>query len=535
MIPQTIQIYCRNRLTSSKKNGTVVENFTVVTGSRSRSITHLFRVMDTSPSSTATPNFARSVGRNTLIQFTGKIISTALGFATSVVILRYLHPEGNGAYTTAMAYLGLCSVIADLGLYLILIRDINKPGANVERIVGNLLALRWVSAALILFGGAAIVSFFGFTAQENMAVLIGTGSFVAIAATQLFVGVFQSKLAMQYVAGGELLGRAVLLLGTWLVVQRGGSLQTLMIVVVVSSVSNFAFIWWAAKRYIRIRLYVDWPYWKSTLRDTFPIAISIVLNLIYFRADTILLRTMQGAYDVGLYGAAYKVLEILNTFPIMFVGLLLPALGAAFAIQDQETFQRIFRKGFTILLIGAIPLVVCGWMLAEPILVILGGTEYAPAAPVLRILFFAVAALFFGSLSGHVITIIHRQRQMVWGYLTVAVIGLGLYLLLIPRWSLYGAAIGTLVTESITAIIGYGMITRTVGFRLRVTGLGRIIGSALALIIVTVVLAPLNRWVASGAGALVYAGVLVRTGVLSLDVLRGIVRTPPSSVTTLPE
>jgi hypothetical protein len=228
LIQQTKQIYCRNRLTSSKKNGTVVENFTVVIGSRSRSITHLFRVMDTSPSSTATPNFARSVGRNTLIQFAGKIISTALGFATSVVILRYLHPEGNGAYTTAMAYLGLCSVIADLGLYLILIRDINKPGANVERIVGNLLALRWVSAALILFGGAAIVSFFGFTAQENMAVLIGTGSFVAIAATQLFVGVFQSKLAMQYVAGGELLGRVVLLLGTWFVVQRGGSLQTLV-------------------------------------------------------------------------------------------------------------------------------------------------------------------------------------------------------------------------------------------------------------------------------------------------------------------
>jgi O-antigen/teichoic acid export membrane protein len=308
-----------------------------------------------------------------------------------------------------------------------------------------------------------------------------------------------------------------------------------MIVVVVSSVSNFAFIWWAAKRYIRIRLYADWPYWKSTLRDTFPIAISIVLNLMYFRADTILLRTLQGAYDVGLYGAAYKVLEILNTFPLMFVGLLLPALGAAFAIHDQETFQRIFRKGFTILLIGVIPLLVFGWILAEPILVLLGGREYAPAAPVLRILFFAVAALFFGSLSGHVITIIHRQRQMVWGYLTVAIIGLGLYLLLIPRWSLYGAAIGTLVTESITAIIGYGMITRTVGFRLRVTGLGRIIGSALALIIVTVVLAPLNRWVAAGAGAIVYAGVLVRTGVLSLDVLRGIVRTPSSSVTTLPE
>lgn len=491
--------------------------------------------MDTSSSPSTTPNFARAVGRNTIIQFSGKLISTVLGLMTSALILRYLHVDGNGAYTTAMAYLGFFSVIADLGLYLILVRDINKPGANVERIVGNLLALRWVSAFIVLFGGAAIVSFFGFSHQENMAILIGVGSFIAVAATQLLVGVFQSKLAMIYVASGELLGRAVLLVTTLIVISRQGSLYSMMLAVVISTVANFIFIWASSRKFLRLRLHFDWGYWKSTLRDTLPIAISIVLNLIYFRADTIILRMMKGTYDVGLYGAAYKILEILNTFPIMFVGLLLPALGAAFAGNDNITFQRIFQKGFTLLSIAVVPLLIGGWVLAEPALVLIGNQEYAPAAPVLRLLLFGVAALFFGSLSGHVVTIIHRQRQMVWSYLSVAVLGLVLYLTLIPRFSLYGAAIGTIVTESITALVGYILILRVMKFKLALHSIPKVFLSGIAMIAVIIVLRPLNVWVATVVGLAIYMLMLFRTRVLSATTLREIFGRQSQTVTSLPE
>ncbi len=491
--------------------------------------------MDTVTPSSRPPNFARAVGRNTIIQFVGKLISTVLGFATSVLILRYLHPSGNGSYTTAMAYLGFFSVVADLGLYLILVRDINKPGAKAERIVGNLLALRWVSALIILLGGAAIVSFFGFSKQENIAVLIGTGSFIAIAATQLLVGVFQSKLAMIYVASGELIGRVILLSVTWWVIARQGSLYGIMVAVVTSSIINFLFVWLSSRKFLRIRLHFDWPYWKSTLRDTLPIAISIVLNLIYFRADTIILRMVKGTYDVGLYGAAYKILEVLNTFPIMFVGLLLPALGAAFASNDQATFQRIFQKGFTLLLMAIVPLLIGGWTLAAPALVFIGKQEYAPAAPVLRLLLFAVAALFLGSLSGHVVTIINRQRQMVWSYLSVAVLGLILYLVLIPRFSLYGAAIGTISTEAVTALVGYILVLRVMKFRLALGAIPKLFVAGALMAGTIFFLHALNVWLAVLIGGLLYVGTLVVTKVISPSIVRDLVDRTPETVPTLPE
>lgn len=490
--------------------------------------------MDTTTPPQPTPNFARAVGRNTIIQFVGKIFGTILGFATSVLILRYLHPEGNGQYTTAMAYLGFLSVVADLGLYLILIRDINKPGANVERIVGNLLALRWVSAFVILLGGAAIVSFFGFSHQENIAVMIGTGSFIAVAATQLLIGVFQSKLAMIYVAVGELIGRSLLLAVTWWVVTNQGSLYGIILAVVIGSLANFMFVWWSARRFIRIRLYFDWGYWKSTLRDTLPIAISIVLNLIYFRADTIILRMSQGTYDVGLYGAAYKILEILNTFPLMFVGLLLPALGAAFASNDHGAFKRIFQKGFDLLLMAILPLIIGGCFLAVPILTLIGGREYAPAAPVFRLLLIAVGALFLNSLSGHVVTIINRQRQMVWAYLLVAVVGLATYLILIPRLSLYGAAIGTVVSECLTAILGYTLVLRALHFRLQLGVVPKIFLSAGIMAALFYLLRHQPAWVAGVVASAAYVTMIFFSRALSPRFIKEMLSRSSSGATTLP-
>ncbi len=465
-------------------------------------------------------SLARAVGRNTLIQFTGKVIGVALGFATSYFILHHLHPNGNGSYTTAMAYLGFFSVVADLGLYLILIRDFNRPNADRPKILGNLLALRWVSALLILSAGAILVFALPLSPVEKMAVLIGTGSFICVAATQLLVGVFLTNLAMIYVTTGELIGRVILLSLTWWAVHHGSGVQGVMWAVVAGSLSNFAIVWISARRFMNLRLRFDWDYWRSTLRDTLPVAASIVLNLIYFRADTIILRAFKSTYDVGLYGAAYKILEILNTFPIMFVGLLLPVLGAAFSNRDDVTFQRIFRRGFEFVLMAAVPLLVGGWMLARPLMVFAGGPDFAPAAPVFRLLLIAVSALYLGSLSGHTITIINRQRQMVWSYLSVAIVGLVIYLGLIPKYSLYGAAIGTIVTEVATATVGYILILRVMKFQLSLSILPRLLGSAALLAGTIWLLHSTTWWLQLAAGAAAYVVGLFLTRALSWATVR---------------
>lgn len=479
-------------------------------------------------------SLARAVGRNTIIQFVGKILGTGLGLITISLLQRYLGATGYGAYTTAMAYLGFLSVLADLGLYLMLIRELAKPNADAERVVGNLLGLRWVSAALILGAGVILVNAFPYSPEIKQAVLVGSFAFMAIAATQLLTGIFQTKLQMGRVVGAELLGRVVLLIATvWAVTSQAG-LQGAIIAVVAGGLVNLLLVWLSARKFFRLQPRFDFGYWKQMLRETWPIAVSVVLNLIYFRIDTIFLSLFASEYTVGLYGSAYRILEILNTFPIMFVGLLLPVLGRAFVDQDQTRFQMIFQRGFELLLTAALPIVVGGWILAEPILTMIGGPEFAPAAPALRLLLIAVAALFMNALSGHVVTIIQRQRQMVWTYLGVAIIGVTAYLTLIPSMGILGAATGTIITESLTAVVGFILVLSVMKFRLRTGTLPRVVFATMVMGLVAWSLREQPVWISLPTTALVYGAGLLITKALTLATIRDIVSHQPTQPPELP-
>lgn len=470
-------------------------------------------------------SLTRTVGRNTIIQFGGKIISTALGLVTIALFQRYLQPDGFGVYTIAMAYVGFFSVIADLGLYLIMIRELNKPGADTNRVVGNLLGLRWTSAAIILTLSAVAAWFIpSFSAATRTAVTIASVSFLAVAGTQLLVGLFQTKMAMKYVTGSELAGRVTLLVATWWAIQMNGGLGMIMLAVVAGAAVNCGLMFYFARSFTMLHPRFEWIYWRVILYDTLPIAASIVLNMIYFKADTILLSLLrQGDAQIGLYGAAYKVLEILITFPSIFVGLLLPALGRAFYAQAREEFAALFQKGFNYLMMAAIPILVAGWLLAEPILVIIGRQSYGPAAPVLRLLLIAVVASFLNALSGHAVTIINRQRQMVWAYLGVAVVALGAYLLLIPRFHTMGAAWGTILSEALMAIIGYTVILKVMRFRLRLRPLLPIIASTIVMGGMIWLVRGVDFWLAAGLGSIVYLGMLLLTRTLSIDMIKQLV------------
>lgn len=468
------------------------------------------------------PSFTRAVGRNTIIQFVGKVGGTTLGLVTVAMLQRYLEPVGFGAYVTATVYLGFFSVIADLGLYVLLVRELAKPGADANRVTGNLLGLRWVSAAIILALGIGLVFVFPYPAEIRQAVLAGVLAHVAIAANQLLIAVFQNRLAMRWVVLGEFVSRGVWLAGTWAAISLGLGLSAFMAVIVLANMLFLLTLWLAARRYISLRPRFDFTYWKYLLKETWPIAISVVLNLIYFRADTLILAWLKPVYEVGLYGAAYKVLEILNTFPLMFVGLLLPALGAAYASQDRERFIRLYQRGFELLTIAALPLVVGGWILAEPVLVLIGDSEYAPAAPILRLLLIAVAALFMNSLSGHVVTVIGRQRQMVWTYLGVAVLGLVAYLTLIPVYGPRGAAIGTILTQSSTAIVGSWMVFRTVRFRLTWLVVSKTVVASAVLGVTVWALRDAPLFLPILVGGAVYVAILLGTKAIPFSQLKEI-------------
>ena len=65
---------------------------------------------------------------------------------------------------------------------------------------------------------------------------------------------------------------------------------------------------------------------------------------------------MRTQAEVGQYGGAYKVIDVVTTLPVMFMGLALPILVKAWKGRDRTTFEETMQKAFNFFSMIAVPL-----------------------------------------------------------------------------------------------------------------------------------------------------------------------------------
>jgi len=410
------------------------------------------------------------IAYNTIIQIISKVLATTIGLAVIAIITRYLGQVGFGEYTAALTFLAFFGIIADLGLTLVTIQLISKENADQDKILGNLLALRLVSALLFLGLAPLMVLFFPYSSDVKQAVLIAAFSFLFIALNQILVGLFQKQLRMDKVSIAEVLSRLVLLAGILFAAKTNAGLSGIMIATVISSFSSFLLHLIFSFSFARIRLRFDWAYWKIILQLSWPLAITIALNLIYLKTDTLLLSVINRESkigiiaEVGIYGAAYKVIDVLITVPFMFSGIILPLLSKAWAENNLDGFKQLMQKSFNIMVIFTIPMIVGTQLLADDIMTIIAGPKFTLSGPILQILIFAAGAIFIGNIFAHAVIAINKQKQIISAYLFTAISALTLYLLVIPHFSYFGAAYVTIYSETIIAIASFYMIWKYTRF-----------------------------------------------------------------------
>ncbi|MBU1177795.1 flippase [Patescibacteria group bacterium] len=426
---------------------------------------------------------ARKVAHNTMIQFAGKALGTVLALVTIGFMTRYLGQKGFGEYTTIIAFLSVFATMADLGLYMVVTREISKDGADEKKIVSNALAIKLTAAIGILIITPFIALLFPYSHTVVFGIAIGAFSFLFILLNQTLIGIFQKHFRMDKVALAEIAGRVIWLLGVLLTIKFGWGLLVMISFVALSNFVNFLIIFIAARRFVKVGLQFDFAFWKKLMIIAAPLALSVVFTLIHFKVDTIFLSILKPAEDVGIYGAAYKILEGLITFAAIFSGILMPIMSRN-AFKDREKFAKVYRKGFDIISIMVIPLVVGVLLFAKPIIIFISGENFSASGPILQILILAVGAIFFAHLFGGAIVALNQQKKMMWAYLFAAVIAIILNLLLIPKFTYYGAAWTTFITETLVAIITVTAVYKVskIAPQLKVFGKATLAAGVMALV-----------------------------------------------------
>jgi O-antigen/teichoic acid export membrane protein len=399
----------------------------------------------------------RKVFANTIVQVLGKAIGTVVGVFVIALMTRYLGATQFGYNTTIITYLSFVGILAEFGLHLTTVQLLSET--KDESLFSDIFTFRLFLSTLIFIIAPAAIWLFPYDVMVKIGVLLATLSFWAISVNQIFIGILQIKLKMHHASIAEIVGRLILMLGVAVGVYYNLGFYTLMGVISISSLSHAVYNIWQVRKLLAFNLSFRWDKYKLLLSRAWPLGLSVFFNLLYLKADIIILSLTQSAADVGIYGVSYRVLDILTTIPAMFMGVMLPIMTTQWVDQSRDAFKASFQRAFDVLTLLAIPIIAGAWALAEPLIELLAGAEFLEAGQVLRILILAIFALFVGGGAyGYSIVAIGKQRITTLAYAATAVFSLLGYLWVIPRYSYIGAAYMTVASEFFIMIILMGLI-----------------------------------------------------------------------------
>jgi O-antigen/teichoic acid export membrane protein len=255
-----------------------------------------------------------------------------------------------------------------------------------------------------------------------------------------------------------------------------------------------------------------------------PIAISIIFNVVYLKGDTIILSLYADQTIVGIYGAAYRVIDIIAQMAMLIMGIMLPLLAFEWASGNKEKFKHFYQQSFDMLMLFAVPTVVGGALLATPLMTFIFGAQYESSGPILAVLLLSIFALYLGAIYGHVAVAINKQKQTMWIYISNALITIIGYFYFIPRFGMWGAAGMTLFSECYAGFMLFLTVRHFLQIRLTGITFAKILFSAFVM---GATLLILHHWhilllILIGAG--VYTAFLFGLGAVSKETMREIVQ-----------
>lgn len=468
-------------------------------------------------------SIASKIAKNTIFQVFGKILSSLCSLIAAALITRYLGPALFGEYSTSIAFLQIFGILVDLGLTLVTVQMISEKGANIKKILDNLFSFRILSAFCFMALAPLAVIFFPYSGIIKIGVFIGAGAFFFNAVNQVLIGLFQKELKMGRVAFAEIANRLIFLALTAVAIIFNFNLLAFLGAMAAGNFLNFVILYILAQKIVKINFDFDFAVWKKIFRRSWPIAAGIALNLIYLRADIFILSLYKPASDVGFYSAAYKIIDFLTAFPFILLGLALPIITFTWSEKNLEKFKEMAQKTFDFLNILALPLVTGGIILAEPLMILLAGKDFAESGEILRVLLLALGMIFPATVFTHTIIAINKQKTMLWGFGASAVLTLAGYIIFIPKFSYFGAAWMTVFSEALILLWSAGVVYRYSKFFPKLRLFKRSLAASIVMVWILWMLEIQNILLSVPAGALIYFALLFAVKGINLKMMREVV------------
>lgn len=377
-----------------------------------------------------------------------EIASKGINFAATAYLARVLLSSGYGIYGDAIATLTFFMLLVNFGLNPIGQREAAKDPDSIQKHANNILSLRLILAIIsysALFTFAMLMKSSG--TERTVVLIAGFNLFAnAIKTDWVYIGIER----MEVLSLRQIITNVLNLVGIIIFVQNKDDTVIAITVMVISMTVNFL---WMLGLYVKmfgsLKLELDFKFIRNLMKSAAPVAYNAALITILNLFPIPLLAATRAESEAGFYFAAYRVLQLALIPSIIIQNAFFPILSKQETVEDR---RKVMEK-YTRLMFFAGAIIATGFFTFSDFMInLVYGAEYSEVGLTLKLLMVASIMAYINVSSYAPLYGWKKEKSVMYVFSIGAGVHLILNLIIIPKFGFNGAALVTIIGESIISI-----------------------------------------------------------------------------------
>lgn len=416
------------------------------------------------------------IRRQSIVSLIWQIALTFIGFLSTMYFAHAVGASVLGGYFLFLAYLSIISLIADGGFGEAAIKRISE-GEEQDAYFSAYFALRSIFVTVVVVGLIALRGYFvdindaGTFIWLLLALIVGLlwGGIqsaihgckkIGISATAVFINNV-SRIIIQVIA---------VFLGYGVAGLAGGYIVGMFVGFIVQ-------LRFFDLHFVRF----SWMHIKSL--STFSLWVFLISSggIVFSTADTVMIGYFLSNADVGVYRVVLQFTFIATFTTVALRSTLYPRVSHWGKTGDTGLIEESLSRAFTYSLILAIPMFVGGFLLGDKLLYHFYGAEFGEGYMTMIVLFIVQIVNIFCSLFTAYLIALDYLKDLL--KITVAAVAANIVLntSLIPLMGILGAAIATLVTVGLNAVLALWVSSKILTIKMEYDHLLNILKASIAM------------------------------------------------------
>ena len=404
-------------------------------------------------------NNFQKVFKNTFFLTLSEIFLKIIGFLWVIFLARSLSVSEYGRYNLVNSLMAVFSFLPDLGVGLIVIREIAKDRKEAEKFVSNSLILRFFLSLLTVMAVLVVSLVLGY--KGELMTLIAIASFTLFISNLRSVPIcfFEGLERMEITAFLNSANSLLLLLFALMIFLLGFGLKGIFLGMSLGTLLSLFLTWMIFFKFnILKKIIFNLKTLKFLVSEGLPLGLAAFAYLIYTNIDSVVLSRILGEYEVGIYNSATPfIISFVQIFNVPFMAAIYPALSRIYSLDNPKRFSKAIKKSLLLIVGWSFPLAIIFHFLSPFFIPFVFGIKYQLAIPVLKLLIFFVPFASISALLYKVLMVVGKQKIYLVVSLLGAFVNIFLNLLLIPKFLIYGAALASVFTQIILFLIYFAL------------------------------------------------------------------------------